>query len=152
MISSPIELRPVTAANWRACAHLELRPDQAGLLPSNLYSIAEAQFYPDAQSLAVYLPSGELVGYVLCGRDAASGDPKVFRLMIDRAHQGRGYGRAALQAVIEQVKSQDDARVLLIAYGNRNQAARRLYASLGFAERDVDEAGKVTAALMLPEA
>lgn len=149
MAASPVELRPVTAENWRACAGLELRPEQVGLMPDNLYSIAEAQFYPDARSLAIYLSSGELVGYLLHGRDKASGDAKVFRLMIDRAHQGRGYGKAALRLVIERVSSRGDAKRLLIAYQEHNEAARRLYAGLGFVERETDETGRVTAVLFL---
>ncbi len=151
MAVSPVELKPVTVENWRACGGLELCPDQVGLVPDNLYSIAEAQFYPDARSLAICLSSGELVGYLLYGRDKASGDPKVFRLMIDRAHQGRGYGKAALRLVIERVSSRGDAERLLIAYQERNEAARRLYAGLGFVEQEADEKSRVTAVLALKE-
>ena len=45
-----IYLKPVTVSNWRDCVALELAPKQKHFVPSNLYSIADAQFYPDAGS------------------------------------------------------------------------------------------------------
>ena len=44
-----IALKPVTVNNWKASIALELGPDQQNFVSSNLYSIAEAQFYPDAK-------------------------------------------------------------------------------------------------------
>ena len=65
--------------------------------------------YNEAESLAVYSTDGELVGYVLCGRDQATGLWKIFRLMIDQHHQGQGYGHAALEAIIRQLQMKPDA-------------------------------------------
>lgn len=42
-----VRLAPVTVENWKACSALEPAPGQEEFLPSNLYSIAEAQFYAD---------------------------------------------------------------------------------------------------------
>lgn len=61
-----LSFQSITAKNWQACTKLELNPKQKDFIPSNLYSIAEAQFYPKANSKAIY--AGEaLVGYVLFG-------------------------------------------------------------------------------------
>ena len=65
-----VELKPVSVENWRACLDLALHPEQRGFVPSNLLSIAEAQFYPDAHSLAIYSKENELVGYALYGKDS----------------------------------------------------------------------------------
>jgi diamine N-acetyltransferase len=54
-----VELRDVTARNWRAVVALELAPEQQGLLASNLYSIAQSKFDPDARPRAIY--AGEVV-------------------------------------------------------------------------------------------
>jgi hypothetical protein len=48
-------------------------------LPSNLYSIAEAQFYPQAVPLAIYNEQDQMVGFVMYGVDVKSGKWKIFR-------------------------------------------------------------------------
>ena len=138
-------LHPVHAGNWQDCIALEIDPDQEGWVPSNLYSIAEAQFYPEARSRAVYTLAGQLVGYTLFGRDIHSGSWKIFRLMIDRCCQGQGFGKGALSQVLAEIAREPDGERVLICYQESNQAARRLYAQFGFEERDTDTEGKVTA-------
>jgi len=144
-----IHLKPVTAKNWKACIALELAPDQQNYLPSNLFSIAEAQFYEQARSRAIYNDQDQMVGYVLFGRDVLTNQWKIFRLMIDKSHQGKGYGESAMRDIIEQTANESDGDEILICYQDSNQAARRLYAKLGFVEQEVDSSGKVTALLKL---
>jgi ribosomal protein S18 acetylase RimI-like enzyme/8-oxo-dGTP pyrophosphatase MutT (NUDIX family) len=143
-----IRLSVITADNWRECIELRVRDEQAELVPDNLYSIAEAQFYPDAVPLAIHNDEGQMVGFVMYGIEVTSGKWKVFRLMIDRAYQGLGYGRAAMQQVIARLAAQQGCDEVLISYRPDNDAARQLYASLGFVEQEVKE-DKVTASLEL---
>ena len=117
-------------------------------LPNNLYSIAEAQFYPQAVPLAIYNTQDQMVGFVMYGVDVESGKWKIFRLMIDQAYQGKGYGRAAMEQVIERLSAQPDCNEILIDYQTANDAARRLYASFGFIEETLIDS-KVTARLAL---
>ena len=137
-------LRPVTVSNWRACADLSVDKAQAGFVPSNLYSLAEAQFYPDTHPLAIYNGADELVGFVMYGRDLESGRWKVFRLMVDAAHQRKGYGAAAMRCVLRDLSSRPGGHEILVCYQDANEVARTLYTRLGFVEQTV-EASKVTA-------
>ena len=143
--ASKVALRPVQADNWQDCIALEIDPDQEGWIPSNLYSIAEAQFYPQSRSRAVYTLDGRLVGYTLFGRDIHSGSWKIFRLMIDRSCQRQGFGKGALSQVLEEIAREPDGDRVLICCQEDNQAARRLYAQFGFEEKGTDTEGKVTA-------
>ncbi|MCP4543397.1 MAG: GNAT family N-acetyltransferase [Chloroflexi bacterium] len=120
------------------------------MLPSNIYSIAESQFYPEAVPLAIYDGQERMVGFVMYGVDVTSGKWKVFRLMIDQAYQGRGYGRAAMKKVIEHLAAQPGCGEILISYQPNNDAARRLYADLGFIEQEISDE-KVTACLKMVE-
>jgi diamine N-acetyltransferase len=52
--------------------------------------------------------------------------------MIDKRHQGKGYGRAAMVALIERIKAQGNFRAIELSFEPTNTAAERLYASLGF--------------------
>ena len=142
-----IELRPVDSENWKACAELALCPEQKGFVPNNLYSIAEAQFYPDAHSLAIYTHIDGLVGYALYGKDLETQQWKVFRLMIGCHYQGRGYGEAAMRLIIAQISKRADATSINLVYQRDNYVARKLYAKLGFIERSVSESGRVVAKL-----
>lgn len=147
---SKVSLKPITAENWQACTGLKVKEKQAGFLPSNLYSIAEAQFYPQAVPLAIYSEQDQMVGFVMYGVDVETGKWKIFRLMIDQAHQGKGYGRAAMEQVVGRLRAQPGCSEILIAYQTTNEAARQLYASLGFIEESTSD-GKVIAQLGLGE-
>jgi diamine N-acetyltransferase len=144
-MDSKIRLNPLTAGNWKACTELEISAEQVDYIPSNLYSIAEAQFYPEAVSYAIYNHEDQIIGYVLYGRDVSTQKWKIYRLMIDKASQGRGYGRAALREIIHEISQKPDGDQILIRYHQTNQAARGLYAGFGFVEIDVDTDGISTA-------
>lgn len=132
---SRIRLAPITVENWKEAIALKVAEDQTELLPENLYSIAEAQFYPQARAMAIYNTADQMVGFALYGRDVQRGKWKIFRLMIDASQQRKGYGRTAMVQLIEEIRRQPDSDEILIAYQSKNQVARKLYASLGFVEQ-----------------
>src|SRR5919109_1085082 len=111
-----IVLEPVTVDNWKACIALELAPDQQNFVSSNLYSIAEAQFSPDAKSRAIYDEENQLVGYALFGRDVFTQKWKIFRIMIDKSHQQKGYGKAAMKEIIKTISKEADCNHIVIYY------------------------------------
>lgn len=148
--ATDVSLRPLTVENWRQCAGLAVAHDQVTFIAPNVYSIAEAQFRPAAVPLAVYSADGVMVGFVMYGIEQPAGRWKVFRLMVDRNHQRRGYGRAALAQVLRRLRDQPGCRTVYISYQDANDAARRLYRDFGFVEVERDGA-KVTARLDLQE-
>jgi diamine N-acetyltransferase len=131
-----ITLQELTRDTWEACVDLDVAEHQRNFVSSNLVSLAEAQFYPGTVCRAVYADE-EMVGFVMYGPDAeyAPGEQGAFafvRLMIDRHHQGKGYGRAAIAAVIEAVREIPESHVLYTSFAPENTHAARLYASVGF--------------------
>ena len=98
-MSDKVKLKKVTADNWEAVADLKLSADQEALVATNLYSIAESQFDPDARPRAIFV--GErIVGFLMYDAGRPRDNPRealIYRFMIDRTHQGEGYGRAALE-------------------------------------------------------
>jgi diamine N-acetyltransferase len=149
MKSVKVYLEPVTVTNWKACIALELAPGQEKFLPSNLYSIAQSHSYEHSRSTAVYNEENQLVGYALFGRDIFTNKWNIFRMMIDKSYQGKGYGESAMKEIIEQISKETDGNETLICYQDNNEGARRLYAKLGFVEQEIDVEGKVTALLKL---
>jgi len=106
-----VSLREVTAETVRAICSLEVSPEQRGYVAPNAVSIAQAHFEPRAWFRAVY--AGEQpVGFVMLHDDPEKREYYLWRFMIGAEHQGKGYGRAALDLVVEHVTVFEGGRPL----------------------------------------
>ena len=150
------ELRLVTIKNWQSLIKLKVREDQTGFVASNLYSIAQAQFgdeyegHWDLYPFGIY--EGEVpVGFLMYGVnfDHPSQQAFIQRLMVDEKFQGKGYGRFAIQKMIEIFRADDRIAEVGISYEPHNEGARKLYASAGFVETGRMIEGETEAVLKL---
>lgn len=146
-----VELRDVTADNRQTVVGLELDPDQEHLVASNAESLDEARSDPDARPRAVY--AGErIVGFLMYDAGQPCDDPReatIYRFMIDRKYQGKGYGRAALHAALAEIRAIPRVKTVSISYMPDNPVTKLFYASLGFVEVGLDEDGEMIAELAL---
>ncbi len=147
-VTKDVRLAPVTGRNWQAVAGLKLAPDQEDLVASNLWSIAEAQFDRGANPRAIYAGK-RLVGFLMYDPGGRTGEALIYRFMVDRAHQGAGYGRAALLLCVEEMRAREGILRVAISYMPENVVAAGFYASLGFVESGRDEDGEMKAVLTL---
>jgi len=130
-----VELTPVDKDNWRAVTKLKVKDDQSAWVAPNWYSIIEAIFEDgEIESLAI-LADGEIVGYMMAevdtGKDRAL---KIHRLMVAPAHQGKGIGRAALNALLDRYRDHADIDRSLISFVPGNDGAAHLYRRVGFVD------------------
>jgi diamine N-acetyltransferase len=60
----------------------------------------------------------------------------LWRFMIDRRYQGKGYGKAAMRLILDFIVTQPcgPAELCWLSYGPENTAAKALYAAFGFRE------------------
>lgn len=85
--------------------------------------------------------NGVRYGFALLRR-LGSAEYFLWEYVIDHSYQGQGRGRAFLSALIALLRETYGANTLWTTYIWGNDAARRLYESLGFVETDVvDEDG-----------
>ena len=148
--NEPIRIVPIDKDNWERAANLQIEPEQAGFLTPNVFSIAESKFYPELIPCAIY--AGEtMVGFAMYARDRDDDQYWVYRFMIDRRYQRRGFGRRAMLQLIELIRVLPNAPEINIAYDDDNEAARQLYRSVGFIEGDIASWGERTARLTFPE-
>jgi diamine N-acetyltransferase len=127
-----VTLREINADNWLAVLRLETLPEQNGFVASNAFSLAEAYvYYPGAIPLAIY-NDDTLVGFTMYGLDDDDGNYWIARLMIDRRHQRKGYGRAAMEQIVERLRADPDCSCVQISWEPENTAAGNLYEQLGF--------------------
>ncbi|MGE3796802.1 MAG: GNAT family N-acetyltransferase [Thermomicrobiales bacterium] len=125
-----VSLQPLSTSSWEEAARLEVLPEQAEFIESNLWSIAELQFYPSLSGYTIHA-QGKMVGFLVWGLSPDDSRPWLYRFMIDRRFQGQGYGRAALERLIDHVQ-REGANELWVGYHRDNTTAARLYLSLGF--------------------
>ncbi|MDJ1159522.1 GNAT family N-acetyltransferase [Chelatococcus sp. SYSU_G07232] len=128
-----VAVTPLTHEEREAVRALAVAPEQADFVATNAESIEEADERPECVPLAVHA-DGKLVGFAMYALDPDDGNYWIYRLMIDRRFQGRGYGRAALLRVVELIAAQPGCTLIVLGVQPGNTHARRLYASAGFHE------------------
>jgi diamine N-acetyltransferase len=143
-----VSLREVTADTVREICRLRVGAGQDGLVAPVAESIAEAHFAPTAWFRAVY--AGDTpVGFVMLSDDPASGQYHLWRLLVDAGHQGKGYGRRAVELACDYVRTRPGATELLTSWVPGERGPEEFYRKLGFERTGEVEDGEVVARLRL---
>lgn len=135
-IYNMVTLREITPDNYDECLTLKVRDDQKDCVASNVKSLAEAWvFYAVARPFAIY-NNDTMVGFLMVDIDPnliGSHDLCfLWRFMIDAKYQGNGYGKAAMELVIDYVKTNFYPKTFETSVTPGNDAAEKLYRSFGF--------------------
>jgi diamine N-acetyltransferase len=128
-----MELREVTADNWRAVVRIEPRGDQRRFVASVSYYLNLCRYGEVWQPVALY-EDGEAVGFAMWAYDAEEDSFWIGGLVIDAKYQGKGHGRSAMEALLHYLARQPGYGEAALSFEPENRVARRLYASLGFVE------------------
>lgn len=120
---------------------------------TNVRSMAQAAVYGEAWPRAIY-SGDELIGFLMLYDPTLTADPEekeyfLWRLMIDRAHQGKGLGHAAVHALIAHVRTRPGAERLLVSHAEHSESLGRFYASFGFIPTGEIDDGEIVMALSL---
>lgn len=135
-----LSLQEITEENWRAALRLSVRPDQQRFVsdyaPIVALALAKAYLRLGGMTWAPYAVyhDAEMVGFVaLAFQPSSRNDYWIFHLFIDQRYQGRGYGKVALQRLIERVKREHPScQILQLTLHPENHSAQRLYTAAGF--------------------
>lgn len=136
-----IALVDVTGDNWRDIADLAPRDDQRAFVPALAARYLLLGLYGDVwHNLGAY-DGATPVGHVMWGTDE-DGSRWIGGLLVDAAHQGRGIGRAVVQALVARLRAAGDEPIRLSHHPD-NGPARALFTSLGFRGTGEVEDGEV---------
>ncbi|MBO4326273.1 MAG: GNAT family N-acetyltransferase [Clostridia bacterium] len=140
-----IKLEPVNDENKEAVLALSVRDDQPFVAPND-YSLEEAEEANAecpgvARPFAIYADD-KLVGFCMFAFDPEE-EPEdrywLWRFMIDKAEQGKGYGQAALAEIIKYFRD-NGADVLYLSTEPENEVGVHIYHKAGFKETgEIDE-------------
>ena len=154
-----IELKKisVTDPNMQTCIELEVFPEQINFVSGNATSLGQAYDLNKrggcAMPYAIYA-EGMMVGFVMYeflkyeiektyGEDCYY----FWRFMIDKNHQGKGYGKEVVSKILAEIKQQPfgKANYIYLSYEPKNTVAQKLYATFGFVETGQLVDGEVVA-------
>lgn len=126
-----VELKKIDRNNLDDILALSVRDDQRELVCSNAESIAQAYAQRECIPLAVYAGDSP-VGFLMYCLDWDENEYWLYRLMIDARYQGRGYGRQALEQVLERVRRNRARHRIFLGVDRAGVASLALYQSMGF--------------------
>lgn len=144
-MASTVELREITQDTLRTVLDLAVTPEQEQYVAPNARSIAEAHFEPKAWFRAVYA-GAEPVGFVMLYRDPENF--WIWRFMIDAGQQRKGYGRSALELLVDEARK-DGAGEIKLSYHPGAGSPQDFYARCGFTETGEAEGDEIVMRLHL---
>ncbi len=164
-----IRLEKIDHKNIWDVVDLMVFRSQKNFVAPNWVSIVQAYGVRDSATAAfpfAVCSGTKPVGFLMIGfNEAASYDafdgvepPKVlfgnyslWRLMIDKRYQNRGYGREAVRLALEFIRTWPCGRAeyCALSYEPENETARELYHSFGFRENGETDGDEVVAVLKL---
>jgi diamine N-acetyltransferase len=143
-----VTLREVTKDTVYSVCRLHVAEEQREYVAENAFSIAQAHFEPKAWFRAIYADETP-VGFFMLSDDADAPEYFLWRLMIDAAQQGKGFGRKAIALLVEYVRTRPAARELLVSYHPGPHSPRDFYLKQGFRDTGRVEEGEVVLSLPL---
>ncbi len=128
-----VSLREVTEETVMDICQLSntLTEPRKNFVAPNAISIAQAHFSKTAWFRAIYADETP-VGFVMLHDNPE--EPKYFlwRFMIAGPHHGKGFGRRAIELLVEYVKTRPGARELLVSCGQGEGSPEEFYLKMGF--------------------
>lgn len=135
-----LTIQAVTRANWRDALQLSVLPEQQRFVSdyTPIAAIALAKAYVGAMGMQ-WLPyafyrAEEMVGFVTLAYQAENISLYwVLHFFIDAHHQGQGYGKEALELLLQEIENDHlECQVVQLTVHPENVAAQRLYTQAGF--------------------
>ena len=158
------ELRKINRNNVGEILKLEVFDNQKSFVATNNSSIIEAYIAitenNDVFTFGIY-KEDKPIGFLMIGFDVnsddegapriANGNYNIWRLMIDKKFQGKGYGKKAMDLALEFVNTSPcgTAKYCWLSYESDNNVARQLYKSVGFVETEEKDGEEIVAIMKL---
>ena len=146
-----ISLKQINEDNFIDAFHLKLADGQEKFVSHPIRSLAQAYvYYKQCTPFGIY-HGDKMVGYVMVIYDYDIPEYDIWHMMIDQSEQGKGYGRAALQKVLDYIREKpfgDSDRVALTC-NKDNQIAMKLYLKAGFAPTGSSDEDEIELAAQL---
>lgn len=126
-----IHLKQIDTENFWDIIDLNVAKNQLDLVTSNAVSIAQSKVQPECNPLAIY--ENEVpVGFLMYCVDQDDNEYWLYRLMIDEKYQGKGHSKAAMNLLLDTIKSDHTRNKVYLGVDREGLASVKLYEGLGF--------------------
>lgn len=140
-MSTALRLEKITPDNVDAAIALRVHPHQEKNVAPVANSLAEAYAFGEPAWPRLIFDGDELVGFLMAFLDiqwAPKKDPDdyrsgLWRLNISADHQGKGYGRFAVEAVREEIRRRGGS-LMYVSWEADEEGPGDFYRKLGFRE------------------
>lgn len=140
---APVTLREVTKESLRDVLALRVAPDQERFVASNAVSIAQAHFHPEVAWFRAIYADDTPVGFLMLHDEPATATYYLWRFMIDHRFQQLGFGRRALELLLDHVRGRPRATALALSYVPGDGSPAPFYERLGFARTGEEDDGEL---------
>jgi diamine N-acetyltransferase len=155
-VSLDVAFREVDELNREAVLAITLAPEQEPYVGSVAEAIEEAREVPEGRPWYRAVFDGEIaVGFIMLSWNVPPNPPEIigpwylWKLIVDRRYQGRGYGRTIVEKVSAIVRA-EGAETLLTSYALGPDNPGPFYKNVGFIPTgDVNIDGEIIVALKL---
>ncbi|MBQ6588821.1 MAG: GNAT family N-acetyltransferase [Butyrivibrio sp.] len=159
-----LRLERVNGKNVWELLKLNVSDEQKSFVAANDTSIIEAYtaITGNGYAFPFGIYDGEIpVGFLMIGFDIddywedapeiAKGNYNLWRLMIDKKYQGKGYGKEAVKLALDYIRTKPcgEAEFCWLSYEPENKVAADLYRSFGFEETGEMDGEELIAVLKL---
>jgi diamine N-acetyltransferase len=150
--SDQVTLREITADTVFGVCSLSdtLTEPKKSSVATNAVSLAQAHFNKYAWFRAIYAGKAP-VGFMMIVDDPDTPEYFLWRLMIAEPFHGRGYGRQAIQRLVEYVKTRPNAKELLVSCGQGEGSPEEFYLKQGFVPTGEIDAGEIVLRMPLTD-
>ena len=146
-----VELVEIVENNFLEAFDLKLAPGQERFVSHPVRSLAQAYVYRDQCQPFGICVKDKMVGYVMVIYDYDANEYDIWHMMIDGSQQGKGYGSAALDLVIEYIAAKPfgDSNRIALTCSRDNAPAMKLYESRGFAASGMEDGEEIEMVMTL---
>ncbi|MEV5435003.1 GNAT family N-acetyltransferase [Streptomyces sp. NPDC052682] len=155
MAPSALRLEEITPARLDAALGIRVRPEQEHAVAPVVKSLAEAYVHPGVAWPRLIVDGGRPVGFLMAffgidwsGQGRGPVRSGLWRLNIDAAEQGRGYGRFAVESVAGEIRRRGGTE-LYVTWHPGPDGPEGFYLGLGFRPTGETNGGQIVGALAL---
>ena len=159
-----LKLKKINRKNVADILNLEVFDNQKSFVATNNSSIIEAYIaitennhvftfgiYNDDTPIGFLMIGFDVNSDDECAPKIAKGNYNIWRLMIDKKFQGKGFDKKAMELALEFINTFPcgTAKYCWLSYESDNDVARQLYKSVGFVETDEKDGEEIVAIMKL---
>lgn len=135
-----ISLKPVNEMNFNDTISLSLHDYQQNYVASVVYSIAQCYIYRDNNDVFPFLIefNNKPIGFILLDEDLNKKELLIWRLIIDKHEQGKGYAKKIIKYVISLLKEINTYDYVTINSVEENEIMLSVINSLDFDYLGID--------------